>query len=134
MTFVPSKNIKWKKQFSYRSLFDQYLRSTKTNYANANADTLMLFGGFDGATGSSYDGSNGGLLNDMWSLRLANFSTSGNRDAVNAYLSDNCQWRSGGSAASQGRLDCLSSSAMAPCEYRDLMMLVWCDFQNQTIS
>jgi len=85
--FVPSNALHFKKEYSYRNLYDSYPKSTHANYANQLADSLMIFGGHDGATGSIYDGSSGGLLGDMWMLRFANLSTSGSRHAQTKYVS-----------------------------------------------
>lgn len=57
------------------SLFNQPLDSTRVNYQGALADSLLVVGGFDGATGSISDGSSGGLLGDIWMLRFANWSS-----------------------------------------------------------
>ena len=38
---------------------------------------ITIAGGVNGATGSIIDGSSGGMLNDMFMLRLTNYSTEG---------------------------------------------------------
>jgi hypothetical protein len=84
-TFITSSNLHFRKEYSYRNLYDRYPKSTHANYANALADTMLVFGGHDGATGSIFDGSTGGLLGDMWMLRFANFSTAGSRHDQTRY-------------------------------------------------
>jgi hypothetical protein len=91
--FIPSSTIAWRRDFSYRSLYDKYQGSRYSNYASALADSVLVFGGHDATTGSMYDGSTGGLLNDMWLLRLSNLSTAGTRAQQQQYLERQCLWR-----------------------------------------
>jgi len=128
--FIPSSSMRWRTQFSYRTLFDQRITSTHANFAGANADSLLVFGGHNGATGSLEDGSTGGMLNDMWQLRFANWSLTSNRDAHNSYVQRSCRWRTTGASASE----CVSGSAGATCKLRDLLLLAWCNEMNQTMG
>jgi hypothetical protein len=134
IVFVPSSAPHFRKTYSYRNLYDQYPRSTHANYANALADSLLMYGGHDGATGGTYDGSSGGLLGDLWMLRLANFSTSGQRYRQSKYMQKHCQWRSTPAAVSLGTTSCTSTVANTNCDFRDLLMLAWCSNTNQTLA
>jgi hypothetical protein len=128
--FIPSSAMRWRTQFSYRTLFDQRITSTHANFAGSNADSLLMFGGHNGATGSLEDGSTGGMLNDMWQLRLSNWSLTSNRDAHNSYVHRSCQWRTTGASTSE----CVSGTAGATCKLRDLLLLAWCNAVNQTMG
>jgi hypothetical protein len=128
--FIPSSSMRWRTQFSYRTLFDQRVTSTHANFAGSNADSLLMFGGHNGATGSLEDGSTGGMLNDMWQLRLANWSLTSNRDSHNSYVHRSCQWRTTGNSTNA----CVSGSAGATCKLRDLLLLAWCNNMNQTMG
>jgi hypothetical protein len=128
--FIPSSAMRWRTQFSYRTLFDQRIISTHANFAGSNADSLLIFGGHNGATGSLEDGSTGGMLNDMWQLRLANWSLTSNRDTHNSYVERSCKWRTTGASTS----DCVEGIAGATCKLRDLLLLAWCNRKNQTMG
>jgi hypothetical protein len=125
--YISSNDINWRTQYSYRILYDQFLPSIHSNYANSLIDSILLFGGFDGSTGSVFDGSSGGLLNDAWMIRLTNFSVPRVRETTNAYLQSNCAWRGN----STGTMTCLKSQSSS-CSLRDLVLLAWCGgyFQN----
>jgi subtilisin-like proprotein convertase family protein len=133
-TFIPSKVTHFGKEFSYRNLYDTYPRSDRANYASSLADSILIFGGHDGATGSIQDGTTGGLLGDMWLLRLSNFSTDGVRYKQQRYLEQQCAWRNTAGAESLGIRDCLSTTANMDCDFRDMMMLAWCAGTNQTVG
>ncbi|KAJ1432267.1 hypothetical protein B484DRAFT_447915 [Ochromonadaceae sp. CCMP2298] len=130
--FLPSHALHWTSTYTHRSLYDQLLPSARTNHAGSIADSLLLVGGSDGSTGSVYDGSSGGFLIDAWMLRLANWSTPGNRDRQQQYLEAHCRWRQSPSALSAGTESCLGASG-ARCEWRDLIMMPWCSNNNQSI-
>lgn len=135
--FVPSCALHWRMTpslFSYRMLYDRPVSSIRSNYAGALADSVVVLGGFNGAPGSIPDGSTGGMLNDMWILRLSNWSTSGSRDAQNMYMRNSCLWRNATVAQQALQLGCLSQTAMANCELRDVLMLAWCAGTNQTMA
>jgi len=134
VAFVPSKTLHFKKKYSYRNLYDQYPRSTHANYANALADSLLVYGGHDGATGGIFDGSTGGLLGDLWMLRLANFSTDGQRYKQSKHIYENCAWRNSAAAIALGTTSCTSVTPNTNCDFRDLLMLGWCGNTNQTMS
>jgi subtilisin-like proprotein convertase family protein len=133
-TFLPSHALHWASTYTHRSLYDQLLPSGRTNYAGSVADSLLLVGGSDGSTGSVYDGPSGGFLIDTWMLRLANWSTPGNRDRQQQYLEAHCRWRESPSALADGAgtESCLGASG-ANCEWRDLIMKPWCSMNNQSI-
>lgn len=125
--FIPSHTIEWRRTFSYRNLYDQYPVSSRSNYASSLADSILLFGGHMGSTGSTYDGSTGGLLGDLWMLRLANLSTDGQRFKQQRYLEQQCLWRTSRSEP------CLGTGTLPLCSFRDLIMLGWCAGRNQTM-
>lgn len=132
IVFIPSGQMRWRKDFSYRILFDQRKKSTHANFAASRVDSLLIFGGHNGATGSLDDGSTGGMLNDMWQLRFGNWSLQSNRDAKNEYVDLYCKWRVAGSSAVENY--CLSDVVDTECELRDLILLSWCNSENQTMS
>lgn len=134
VVFVPSRALHFRKKYSYRNLYDQYPRSTHANYANALADSLLVYGGHDGATGGIFDGSTGGLLGDLWMLRLANFSTAGQRHKQSKHIYENCAWRDSAAAIALGTTNCTSTTPNTNCDFRDLLMLAWCANSNQTMS
>jgi hypothetical protein len=134
IAFIPTNALHFKKKFSHRNLYDQYPVSTRANYANALADSIMVFGGHDGATGGIFDGSTGGLLGDMWMLRLSNFSTAGTRFNQMEKMGQNCDWRTTSGAVSLGLTSCLDAVVDTNCDFRDMLMLAWCDNTNQTLS
>ena len=121
--FLPTKIYDIKHNFGYRTMYDQKLQSNQVNLQGLKSDSLVLFGGQNGATGSLVDGSSGGMLNDMWALRLANWSLPDNVYRQQEYMHKNCKWRL--NAANTQRHDsCVSSTE---CELYDLLMLAWCD-------
>ena len=133
-TFIPSSYTHFKKGYSYRNLYDTYPRSDRANFASSLADSVLIFGGHDGATGSIQDGTTGGLLGDMWLLRLSNFSTDGTRYHQQRYLEQQCAWRDTDEAITLGIRNCTSSDASTHCDFRDMMMLAWCAGTNQTVA
>jgi len=42
--FLSSSIIKWKRNFGYRALYDDYVRSTHANYINGEADSILIMG------------------------------------------------------------------------------------------
>lgn len=121
-----------------RVLFDANIFSLQANFQSSVADSLLVFGGFDGASGVLDDGSSGGLLNDLYLLRLNTLSTSASRSTKEAYRETHCRWRSTSTAVSRDRVrSCLvgtsSASAAQPCVFRDLLMLSWCQGDNQSV-
>ena len=60
MVFVSMNALSWKRTWTYRALFDQLLGSTHANFLSSMSDSLLVYGGFNGATGSMEDGSSGG--------------------------------------------------------------------------
>jgi hypothetical protein len=75
--FIPSHSFHWRTTYSHHALYDRALTSSRTNFQGTISDSLLLIGGFDGSTGSVFDGSAGGFLKDIWMLRLSNWSTPG---------------------------------------------------------
>lgn len=135
--FISSHVLNWKTKYTHYNLYKQLLLSShRSNSQGSITDSLLLFGGFDGTTGSIYDGSSGGYLNDLWMLRLTNYSTLDIRNKQNNYLNNNCKWRKNYNALNNGygTESCLSSIAHINCEWRDLLLLAWCSMNNQTIS
>ena len=134
VSFISSSSLNWKTKLTHRNLYDQLLKSSRANYEGAIADSLLIIGGFDGSSGSVFDGSSSGFFNDMWMLRFANWSTDGNRFKQQRYIDDHCGWRGSGSATNFGTKSCLSQITNTICELKDLLMLAWCSSNNQTIS
>jgi hypothetical protein len=133
MAFLPSGATHFRvKSFSYRQLYDQPMKSNRANYQSAVSDSLIMFGGHNGASGGIFDGSTGGLLDDLWTLRLANFSTSGTRYDQNEYVAKHCAWRSVTGPA-WGLATCKTGQSGDTCQFRDLLMLAWCSNTNQTM-
>jgi subtilisin-like proprotein convertase family protein len=134
--FLPSHSFNWRTQFSYRALFDQRLTSTGANFGASLMDSLLVFGGDNGAAGSFVDGSSGGMLNDMWQLRFGNWSLGSNRKRQDEYVERQCQWRrtiSGRESSARQNL-CAAPNVGSVCDLRDLIMLAWCNNQNQTVT
>jgi len=133
--FISSHTLDWQSAYTDRALYDQLKPSQRTNFQGTLTDSILLFGGFDGSTGSVFDGSSGGYLSDSWMLRLANYSTAGSRFYQQDYVDKNCRWRKVSSALkNSGTGSCMSNKENASCEWRDLLMLAWCSANNQTIS
>merc|ERR1711871_1267220 len=121
--FLPTKLYDIKHSFGYRSLYDEKIQSNQVNFEGLVADSFVVFGGQNGATGSIVDGSSGGYLNDMWALRLSNWSLPDNIYKQQKHMQKNCKWRL--RAANTQRPDsCITSQE---CEFYDLLMLAWCD-------
>ena len=142
LVFLPAHLFSWssasfpKQQLSDQQLFGEaYRTSYQANYQNTVADSVLLFGGFDGAAGTMVDGSSGGYLQDVWLLRLNDWSTRQTRAQQVAYQDRHCRWRKNTSAQSAGLLNCIASTATSAttCGFRDLLMLMWCDNLNQTL-
>jgi len=134
VVFIPSNALTWTTQFSYRTLFDQKIDSTYANYQGATADSILLFGGHDGASGIIPDGSSGGMLGDMWMFRMANWSTEGNRAKQRVYQQSRCAWRVHNSSRSSSSWARSHGCTMThQCSLRDLLLLSWCAAFNQTL-
>jgi len=132
--YLPAASLSWRREFDYRALFDRFLPSTFSNYANGLMDSMLLFGGFDSSTGSLYDGSSGGLLTDAWMLRLANQSVPRSESATEAYRARHCEWRQAAAADSPSNA-CLSTTPQGAhaCSLRDVVLLAWCNKNYQTV-
>jgi subtilisin-like proprotein convertase family protein len=131
-TFIPSGSLSWQKQFDYRSLYTDRIPSDYINYMGAVSDTLLVFGGFNGATGRVVDGSAGGMLNDLWLLRLTNRNTAASIAKQKKYHNDSCAWRST-TAVTLSSTSCFGGTD-STCELRDILLLAWCSFNNQSIA
>jgi hypothetical protein len=133
IAYIPSSQVWWPQSvLSYRALYDQQVPSSTVNYAGAGIDSLMVYGGVNGASGFLSDGSTGGMLGDMWKLRYGNWSTPGSRAGQLAYMTKHCAWRSAG--VEDKPIDsCLSADEDSPCDLRDLMLLVWCELGDTSI-
>ena len=130
MAFVSKNIFEWRTKYSERKLFDEKMKSSQTNKQGTISDSLLIFGGFDGTSGPVYDGSSGGLLSDMWIVRLGEYSSISNAAKHGQYLDNSCRWRSNVNSTKS----CLSDTPMAECDFRDLIMLPWCDKLNQTMT
>jgi hypothetical protein len=53
------KRFKVKNPYNYRVLYDHKLPSYQANFQGLSTDSLLLFGGYNGAAGSIVDGSSG---------------------------------------------------------------------------
>jgi hypothetical protein len=136
--FIPSTSLRPRHRRVYTERYHSPLPSTHANHAGSMSDSILVFGGHNGATGSFRGGENGGMLNELWMLRLANFSTAGSVYAQDHYREKHCAWRNNtrSSSAEQGVFACLDATeSMSPCELRDILLMAWChpDFMTQTI-
>ena len=126
IAYIPSSQVWWPQSaLSYRALYDEHIPSSTVNYAGAEIDSLLVYGGTNGATGILTDGSTGGMLGDMWNLRYANWSTPGSRSEQLAYMNKHCAWRM--NTKDKPFESCISGDNDSFCDFRDLMLLVWCD-------
>lgn len=121
-----------------RALFDSEILSLQGNFQSSVADSLLVFGGFDGVSGVLDDGSTGGLLNDVYLLRLNSLSSNTVRSRKEEYRSSNCRWRTTTTALVRDNtysclVDTKSASASHPCKFRDLLMMPWCVGDNQSM-
>ena len=138
IVFIPSERLRARHDQNYRELYDEQVVSSHANYAGAISDGVMVFGGLNGATGAFQGGEHGGLLNDMYVLRLANVSSASGRSQQHLYRERNCQWRysnqSSGVTAFNTK-QCATGGYFQNCDLRDLLLLAWCDpaFYSQTI-
>lgn len=135
IVFIPSNSMHWLQSYpklSYREFYDEHTNSEHANYVNKIIDSLFIFGGSNGATGSILDGSSGGMLNDMWALRLSNYSTPGNRYYQNLKLYNHCYWRNTTTGINIGNtFECMGINSTT-CDLRNLLMMSWCTSLNQT--
>jgi len=137
VVFVPSTAMHWKQasqKLSYREFYDEHTNSVRANYVNKIVDSMFVFGGSNAATGSVLDGSSGGMLNDMWALRLNNYSTPGGRFAQQQTIDAHCYWRSTDTVIATGKTNSCMGPTGSPCGVRDLLMLAWCSGNNQTLA
>lgn len=142
-TFVSTGNMRWSTALTHEALYNNPIKSMRSNYQGIISDSILLFGGFDGTTSSAYDGSSGGFYNDMWMLRLSNWSTAGTRHIQENYRYKHCSWRTGRTAQTSdttlSTYSCLgvngtNTTDAIMCDFRDLLMLSWCEGVNQTIA
>jgi len=118
-------------------LYNQQVASTHANYAGTVNDGMMLFGGFNGATGVFDGGEHGGMLNDLNMLRLANLSSEDSHLKQKSYRERNCRWRdsptTSGLTVTRRCKD--ATSSYESCDLRDLLLLAWCDpkYYSQTL-
>lgn len=132
VVYIPSSQVWWPQSvLSYRALYDQRLPSSTVNYAGAGIDSLLVYGGSTGASGIMPDGSSGGIMGDMWNLRFANWSAPAVRAQQLTYMHKHCAWRS--TAAERPFDSCLSGNTEAECDFRDLIMMVWCQLGETSI-
>lgn len=130
--FIPSAQVWWPQSvLSYRALYDMRVASSTVNYAGAGIDSLVVYGGVNGATGIMDDGSTGGMLGDMWNLRYANWSTPGMKAEQLAYMQKHCAWRD--HTKDRPSETCLLLTDGSPCDFRDLMLAVWCKLGDTSV-
>lgn len=129
--FVPASSIHWFSEFSQRILYDTRIPSSKANFAGSLIDSYLIFGGHNGATGTSHDGSNGGMLNDIWQLRFGEWSSATRRQMQQMTINTFCSWRNQENATIDK--GCLEES-MSSCTLKDLLIFSWCAGVNQTIG
>jgi hypothetical protein len=135
IAYVPSSALTWRTKFRDRTLFDETHSSYQANFQGTMSDSLIIFGGFDGATGSISDGSSGGFLSDLWVLRLNEASTTAARQQRAIYRHKNCDWRLNPSARNNFYSNsCMIGHSQSICKFRDLLMLLWCSEHTQTIA
>lgn len=127
---IPASHLTWKTKYTHRNLYDEPLPSMRSNIQGGISDSLLVIGGFDGSTGSVYDGSSGGYFSDMWMLRLSNWSTPGVRHQQQQYIERMCRWRTGETAVGGGSASAGTESCLGPqgseCELRSMLLLPWC--------
>jgi hypothetical protein len=54
--YKPSHTLHWRSEYNHYTLYNASKPSGRSNYMRRTADSLFVFGGFDGSTGSVYDG------------------------------------------------------------------------------
>lgn len=131
--FIPASALHWRQSSRPMQdwhLYGGYVESVNANHIGQLADSLLVFGGHSGATGSIFDGSSGGQLSDMWQLRFANWSTGGMREELRRKMHHACAWRQKPQAAFTQL--CLQGPN-SQCDVRNLLLLAWCAGSNQTI-
>lgn len=130
--YIPSTQVWWPQStLTYRALYDAHIPSSTVNYAGAGIDSMLVFGGANGASGILTDGSTGGMLGDMWNLRYANWSTPGSREAQLAYINKHCAWRTNGEGMPSDI--CYNGTDGSECDFRDLMLSVWCNLGGTSV-
>ena len=155
--YIPANYVQYLTKFDVQSLYGttrDNLPSDETNKIGSLADSVLIFGGFDDVSGSVWDGSSGGLLNDMWMLRLPQYSTPSTRAELYAYQSNHCTFRNLGAynisnmtynnvtalldASGNGGYSILNGESYSPClhgaggvgsecSFNELLLLIWCD-------
>lgn len=142
MTFISKNQIIFQnpnafkfKSESYRVQYDTPSNSRNVNNAGNVMDSVFLFGGANGAVGSTYDGSSGGILSDIWMLRLSHYTTTNSTAVVQKFLQDSCATRLLSNSNSIRNISntCLGEKG-ALCSVRDILILAWCSSNNQTTS
>lgn len=132
IAYIPSAQVWWPQNvLSYRALYDDRVASSTMNYAGAGIDSLMVYGGVNGATGIMSDGSSGGMLGDMWNLRYANWSTPGSRAEQLSYMHRHCAWRLRDNK--DPAKTCFSTVDGSVCDFRDLLLKVWCQLGDTSL-
>lgn len=132
--YIPSSAIRWKNPFSHSHIYDGQLDSSHTNYAGSIIDSLLVFGGDNGMSGGSrINESTGGLLNDMWMVRLSELSTLKSKEEQHQLHIRLCSWRRSVSASAFGSTSCFGQT-FSNCEFTTLLKLAWCNGEYQTIA
>jgi hypothetical protein len=103
-------------------LCSQFNTNSKINGLGSISDSIVLFGGSSGSSGTLVDGSSGALLNDMWMLRLVNFSTNSSKTFQQEYINQNCVLYQNISS-----FTCFDFQNHSRCSYSDLIRIVWCE-------
>ena len=153
--YIPSSYVQYLTKFDVQTLYGisrDNLPSGEINKIGSLADSVVIFGGFYDVSGSVWDGSSGGLLNDMWMLRLPQYSTPSARTDLYACQSNHCTFRKLGmynnttnnnmttllDASGNGGYSILNGESYSPClqvggagsecSFDELLLLIWCDF------
>ena len=120
-----------------KALFVNKSDSSHANFIGTVADSVFIFGGSNGAVGSTADGSDIGLLSDSWMLRLSNFSTS--LSTADQLLRNQraCAWRFLPSVVpytTPKSLDNCLGGMNSLCTMREMILLSWCAANYQALS
>ena len=131
--FIPSNKVGWRTQFPPAAYFNRSQSSTHTNLLGSIIDSVIIFGGDNGATGIVYDGSSGGLLGDTWMFRLANSSAPNGRANTFALSQKVCGWRLRSPFGKSSLFGSCFGNATSSCDFNTLLIAAWCLGEYQAI-
>lgn len=131
--YIPSSAVGWRTHFPPSIYFNNTQNSSQFNLAGTMIDSILVFGGDNGATGIVFDGSSGGLLGDSWIFRLANSSSPSGRAADYAFHEKACSWRLRGPSGGSLNPGCFGNSSSSHCDFKSLLMTIWCLGEFQSI-